>query len=82
MPIVREIGQDSVYYINPNSVEDISAALKKLFSNSLLYEKYITLGIENARRFSKDVIFSQYSELYKGVVTIRQVRKNEKSVVL
>lgn len=67
LPIVREIGQDSVYYINPNSVEDISAALKKLFSDSLLYEKYINLGIKNARRFSKDVIFSQYSELYKGL---------------
>lgn len=67
LPIVREVGLDAVYYINPNRVEDISNALKKLFYDNLLYERYVELGIKNARRFSKNVIFSQYSELYRSL---------------
>lgn len=67
LPIVREVGQKSVYYIDPNNIEDISKAINKLLSDNFLYEKYVSLGIENAKRFSKEVIFSQYSELYRGL---------------
>lgn len=67
LPIIHEVGGDSVLYINPNDVHSISEAFKNLLSEKEVYDKFVKNGIENAKRFSSETIYKQYQALYKSL---------------
>ena len=62
--IIHEVGGDSVYYVDPNNVESIRKAIIDLMNNENIRNKYIKAGIINAKRFSPEVIYGQYKDLY------------------
>jgi glycosyltransferase involved in cell wall biosynthesis len=47
-----EIGKDSVLYCDPSSLEDISSAMERVSTDSLLGEKLSNLGLRRAEYFS------------------------------
>ena len=47
-----EIGKDSVLYCDPSSLEDISSAMERVSTDSLLGEKLSNMGLRRAEYFS------------------------------
>ena len=64
---MTEIGRDSVYYVNPYSVNSIRQGFMTLINDGDMRKNLIMKGRENAKRFSCNVIAKQYLELYKNV---------------
>lgn len=67
LSIVKEVGGNGVFYINPNDVESIKKAIHSLLENQDLYQRYVFSGIENAKRFSSESIYEQYQNLYRSL---------------
>lgn len=65
IPIIHEIGGDGVFYINPNNVSELQAAILTLKNNPEIREKLVNNGKENIKRFTNKEICRQYSDLYK-----------------
>lgn len=64
---MTEIGQDSVYYVNPNDINSIRNGFKELIENNDLRVSLIKKGEENAKRFSPDKIAEEYIDTYKKI---------------
>lgn len=64
LPVIREVGGNAVFYIDPYNVATIQSAFMNLLMNSEVYKKYVSFGVDNAKRFSAEVIYPQYQELY------------------
>lgn len=67
IPIVHEVGKDAVYYINPKDSKTIRSAILDLIEHPEVYKNYVKLGIQNAKRFSPEVIINQYKRIYEGI---------------
>lgn len=63
-----EISNDSSIITELNNVEHVRNAIVNLLFNSDLYNRYMELGRQNARRFSPEVIANQYYALYQNVM--------------
>lgn len=67
LPIIKEVGGEGVFYINPDDIESIKLAFYTLLENEDVYQRYIHLGLKNASRFSEKTIYPQYLELYRSL---------------
>lgn len=65
LEIIREVGGNGVFYINPNDVGSIRCAIVSLLDDKGKYRGFVSAGIENAKRFSSESIYPQYEELYR-----------------
>lgn len=61
---IPEIAGNSVLYVNPNDVMDIRNGFNRLLTDSCLYRKLVTLGINNVKKYSVEEIFKAYENLY------------------
>lgn len=61
---MTEIGEDSVYYVDPYDVESIRNGFKELINNEDLRQQLIRKGRKNAERFSPKFIADSYIKLY------------------
>ena len=66
LEIIREVGADGVFYINPNDTNSIHNAIVTLLGNYKKYNDFVKKGLENSKRFSSEIIFPQYKNLYKS----------------
>lgn len=62
-----EVGGDSVYYINPNSENDISKAMLELANDDFLKKELISRGRQNIKKFSWDKCTKEILEVCRGV---------------
>ena len=63
---IPEIAGDSVCYVDPEDVEDISRGIRLLIENHDYREKLIFLGIQNIKRFEPDMIVKEYQKIYES----------------
>lgn len=67
LPIIREVGNNSVFYINPNDIVSIKNSFEELLFDKSTYNSFVSKGTENAKRFSPSTIYEQYRELYRSL---------------
>ncbi len=65
-----EVGQNSVVYVDPESIVDISNAIKKVFQDDSLRKNLIAKGFENIKRFSWDKTAAETINVYKKVLNV------------
>ena len=63
---IPEIAGDSVCYVDPEDVEDISRGIRLLIENHDYREKLIFLGLQNIKRFEPDMIVKEYQKIYES----------------
>ena len=62
---IREVGKDSVFYVNPFSKDDMKIGFKKILSDKELLNGLVLKGQENIKRYNNNNIKNQYKEVYK-----------------
>ena len=67
LPVIKEVGGNSVYYISADTDAEIKNAIITLLNDGSLREEYVQRGWKNCRRFKKDVVFEQYRNLYNSL---------------
>lgn len=67
LPIVHEVGNDAVFYIDPCNADSINKAFTELLANKSVYADLVEKGEKNAERFSFSVISKQYQDLYRSL---------------
>lgn len=67
IPIMHEIAGNSALFVNPEDVNSISNGLTKLLSDSKLRDALIDNGFQNVKRFSPEIIMSQWNNLYNSL---------------
>lgn len=67
IPIIKEIGGDAVYYVDPYDVQSIRNAVNVIINNDKIRNELIEKGIANSKRFSNSMIDGQYFQLYCGI---------------
>jgi glycosyltransferase involved in cell wall biosynthesis len=53
--------------VNPNDVEEISFAIKKVISDSAFRNSLINLGSQNVKKYSAESVAEEYFNLYKKI---------------
>lgn len=66
--VLHEVAKNSAIFVNPQSVESIREGFTELIQNEVLREQLIHSGQENVKRFSHEIIASQYKKLYQQVL--------------
>jgi len=61
-------GADSAYYVDPESVEDISRGLRAVLLNQALSEQLVARGYENAKRFDWAASAKQLNTIIEKVI--------------
>jgi len=62
-----EVGGDHTLYVDPNNVEEMSAAIKKVLFDRELQEKMISEGYKHARNFDAEKVTSNIMQVYQKV---------------
>jgi len=62
---IPEVGGDAALYINPESVEDLAAAMLRLINDPALRESMINLGRDRAGQFGWDRVANQTIDVYR-----------------
>ena len=62
--VLREVGQDSVCYVNPNSSEEIRRAIEEIRDDDVYRNALIQKGLENWKRFSPEKFIQEMKTLY------------------
>lgn len=62
-----EAGGDHTLYVDPNNVEEMSAAIKKVLFDRELQEKMISEGYKHARNFDAEKVTSNIMQVYQKV---------------
>ena len=62
---IPEIGGDGVVYVEPDDVEAIAAAYKKIVEDDSFRRQLIDLGYNNVKKFNIHVVTAEYCKLYK-----------------
>lgn len=62
---LTEVGGTYTIYIDPNNVEEMAAAIKKVLYDRDLQEKMITEGYQHARNFDPDKVTTNIMQVYK-----------------
>jgi len=65
---MTEVGENSVIYVDPFSVDSIRSGFLQIISDKTLRESIIMKGRENRKRFSPEIIAAQYSNLYHSLL--------------
>ncbi|MFI3304853.1 MAG: glycosyltransferase family 1 protein [Rikenellaceae bacterium] len=65
--VLREVANDSAYYVDPCSVDMIREGFQRVLSDRVLREGLIQKGRVNVERFSEEKISAQYNELYTTI---------------
>lgn len=66
--VFPETGGDACIYINPNSVEQMIDALKRLQNGDTERKEFIARGLEHARNFREPVIAESLMKVYNSVL--------------
>jgi glycosyltransferase involved in cell wall biosynthesis len=61
---LTEVGGDHSIYVDPNNVEEMSAAIKKVMMDRELQEKMIVEGYRHARKFDADKVTYNIMQVY------------------
>lgn len=64
IPVLREVGADSVMYVEPSDREGMKNAISEIIYKSTLRESLITNGLRNVNRFKIEAISEKYNEMY------------------
>jgi glycosyltransferase involved in cell wall biosynthesis len=62
-----EVGGDAAYYIDPNSAEDIAAAMKEVFTNKILAAEMKEKGWQHAQAFTPQRYATSVMDVYKSI---------------
>ncbi|MBN1145366.1 MAG: glycosyltransferase family 4 protein [Bacteroidales bacterium] len=65
---MTEVGGDHTLYIDPNNVEEMAAAIKKVLYNRDLQEQMISEGYRYARNFDPDKVAANMIQVYQKVL--------------
>ncbi len=65
---MTEVAGNAAYFVNPESVQEISEGFRKLISDESLRQKLVSDGLENIKRFKLSCIVRQYEDVYKEVL--------------
>jgi|WetSurSiteA1Bulk_404760.scaffolds.fasta_scaffold00197_10 glycosyltransferase involved in cell wall biosynthesis len=65
---LTEVGGDYTLYVNPNNVEEMSAAIKKVLLDRELQERMISEGYKHARKFDGDKVTANIIQVYHKVI--------------
>jgi glycosyltransferase involved in cell wall biosynthesis len=63
-----EAGGHYTIYVDPNSIEEMAAAIKKVLYDRDLREKMVIEGYDHARNFNDDVVIANVMEVYNKVI--------------
>ena len=64
---LSEVVGEAALMINPNSIEEISGALKIILSDEVVRQRLIKLGYERTKLFSWDKAAREYLQVFKDV---------------
>jgi glycosyltransferase involved in cell wall biosynthesis len=62
---LTEVGGDHTLYVDPNNVEEMAAAIKKVLMDLELQDKMIAEGYKHARQFDADQVITNIMQVYK-----------------
>jgi glycosyltransferase involved in cell wall biosynthesis len=62
---MKDVAGDGALLVNPNSLEEISSAIKKVVSEPEFRNSLIHSGTENVKKYSAESVAHQYYNLYK-----------------
>lgn len=65
--VLKEVGGDSVYYVDPLDIRDINKGFTELINNVELRETLVKKGLKNVQRFEADYIRSKWLDVYKNI---------------
>ena len=65
---MTEAGGEHTLYVDPNNVEEMSAAIKKVLFDRELQEKMIAEGYRHARKFDADKVAANIMKVYNKVL--------------
>jgi glycosyltransferase involved in cell wall biosynthesis len=65
---MTEVGGDFTIYVDPNNVEEMAAAIKKVLFDRDLQEKMIMEGYQHARNFDADKVTANIMQVYHKVL--------------
>lgn len=65
---MTEVGGDHTFYIDPNNVEEMAAAIKKVLYDRDLQERMITEGYRYARNFDPEKVATNIIQVYHKVL--------------
>ncbi|MFO7370578.1 MAG: glycosyltransferase family 1 protein [Bacteroidales bacterium] len=65
---MTEVGGDHTLYIDPNNVEEMAAAIKKVLYNRDLQEQMIAEGYRYARNFDSEKVATNMMQVYQKVL--------------
>lgn len=66
---LTEVGGDHTLYVDPNNVEEMAAAIKKVLMDPELQDKMIAEGYKHARKFDADKVTSNIMQVYNRLHT-------------
>ena len=67
IPVLKEVGQDSVLYVNPEDEMEIRAGYKKILFD-IGYRKFLVKrGIENVQKYDYSVILPKWLDVYETI---------------
>ncbi len=65
---MSEVGGESVYYVDPNNVNEISDGIKKIMSDAKLYKSLVNKGLENIKKFNWKKTAHETVEIYEKIL--------------
>lgn len=63
------VAADAALVVNPESPEEIRAALDKIVNDATLRQQLVSLGFENTKRFSAKVVAEKYMKIHKELLS-------------
>ena len=66
---MREVAGDAACLVNPLDVQSIREGIVRIIGDSEMRERLIQKGLENAKRFTPEIIAAQYASLYKELAS-------------
>ena len=67
IPVLKEIGSDSVLYVNPEDVNDMHAGFMKMIEDPSLRKECVEKGLKNVMRFEPEMIIESWKSLYNSI---------------
>ncbi|MBB6610325.1 glycosyltransferase family 4 protein [Pontibacter sp. Tf4] len=58
-------GEGGGLFVDPNNVDEIREAVLKVLNDAQLREELVARGLENSKRYCKEVVAKQYLDLYQ-----------------
>lgn len=65
---MTHVGGKGALYVNPNKIEELRNAVKKLIDNESLRNKLVKHGFENIKRFNKEEILKKHLSSYNTIL--------------